>query len=251
MRRAVAVAALVLLSFLTTQVWAQARGGGFRGGVSAGSRPAPRANFVVRSQVPSRNFNGGFGVGVGLRPLHYHHHYPVVYSYGYGYPYGYGYYPYYGVGFYDPSFYGGYYSSYDNSGYSQQTQQLSNQISSLDYDIHQLREENDELRDYIARRDEPAPYPDRSIPPSVAQPLQPQGRIAEPQRQPEGPATVLVYKDGRKLETRNYAIVGDTLWALSDKRATKIPLSELDLDKTTQENEQRGVEFTGPATAPR
>jgi hypothetical protein len=58
--------------------------------------------------------------------------------------------------------------------------------------------------------------------------------------------TVLVYRDGRSMEVQNYAIIGETLWVLDEKVATKIPLSELDLDATQKENRSRGVRFTIP-----
>jgi len=204
----------------------------------------PRTSVVVRTQVPSwRGGRGGFGFEFGGREFRHHHfRYPLIYPYGYGYPY-YGAYS-----FYDPGYYGGYYSNYsnyDSNDYSQQQQlQLSNEVSSLDQQMRQLRDENDELRDYVARHNNSTQWPDRSIPPSMKQPLQPDSPVAS--RPTQGPATVLAYRDGRRVEARNYAIVGETLWVLSGERALKIPLSELDLDKTIQENEQRGVEFTAP-----
>jgi hypothetical protein len=64
---------------------------------------------------------------------------------------------------------------------------------------------------------------------------------------PEQPQTVLVFKDGHQVEVANYAIVGTTLYDLSDGRRRKIPLSDLDLDATTKENDQRGIDFQVPA----
>jgi hypothetical protein len=64
---------------------------------------------------------------------------------------------------------------------------------------------------------------------------------------PEQPQTVLVFKDGHQVEVANYAIVGTTLYDLSDGRRHKIPLSDLDLDATTKENDQRGIDFQVPA----
>jgi hypothetical protein len=170
----------------------------------------------------------------GNRPFHRHYYYPHAY---YPYAYGYGYpmvYPYYG---YD-------YSSYDtNAGYEQQQQQyLNNQLSDLSSQVQQLRDENRDLR-YDLEHPDPPPSasagagPDRRIPESLHEPMP---------REPEGPETLFIFKDGRRLETRNYAIVGKTLWLLSEKRSEKIPISELDIDKTVQENEKRGVEFTPP-----
>ncbi|HXW89947.1 MAG TPA: hypothetical protein VEK33_05325 [Terriglobales bacterium] len=60
------------------------------------------------------------------------------------------------------------------------------------------------------------------------------------------PATVLVFKDGRRMEIQNYAIVGNTLWDLSDGARRKVPLNDLDLGATTKENDERGIDFRVP-----
>jgi len=60
------------------------------------------------------------------------------------------------------------------------------------------------------------------------------------------PATVLVFKDGRRLEIENYAIVGNTLYDLSGGARRKIPLAELDLGATTKANDERGIDFRVP-----
>lgn len=71
---------------------------------------------------------------------------------------------------------------------------------------------------------------------------------AQPQEAPEEqPATILVFKDGRQMEIENYAIVGTTLYDLSDGRAKKVALVELDLPATVKQNDDRGVEFKIPA----
>jgi hypothetical protein len=61
--------------------------------------------------------------------------------------------------------------------------------------------------------------------------------------------TVLVFRDGRQLEVRNYAIVGDTLYDIGGSTAKKIKLADLDLVKTAQVNDQRGVDFQLPKSA--
>src|SRR5437667_2976844 len=62
------------------------------------------------------------------------------------------------------------------------------------------------------------------------------------------PSTVLVYKDGHQSEIVNYAIVGETLYELSDGRAKKVALAELDLSATEKQNDERGVDFRIPPT---
>jgi hypothetical protein len=62
-------------------------------------------------------------------------------------------------------------------------------------------------------------------------------------------ATVLVFRDQRREEVQNYAIVGQTLWIFSPLRTEKIPLAEIDLAASAKANEDRGVEFRLPGTA--
>jgi len=62
----------------------------------------------------------------------------------------------------------------------------------------------------------------------------------------EQPSTVLVFKDGHKLEVKNYAVQGNVLYDLTPGHARKIPLSDLDLGATQKENEDRGNDFPLP-----
>ena len=59
---------------------------------------------------------------------------------------------------------------------------------------------------------------------------------------------VLVYRDGHEQEVTNYAIVGSTLYDLGTFVAHKIPLAELNLKATIKANDDRGIEFTVPAS---
>jgi hypothetical protein len=73
----------------------------------------------------------------------------------------------------------------------------------------------------------------------------------EPSPEPPTPAadqpeTLLVFKDGRQLEVRNYAIVGDTLVDLTDGHRRKVPLAELDVQATAKQNDDRGIDFRLP-----
>jgi hypothetical protein len=61
------------------------------------------------------------------------------------------------------------------------------------------------------------------------------------------PKTVLVFKDGHELEVANYAIVGTTLYDLSQGLTKKVSLAELDLAATMKQNDNRGVNFQLPA----
>jgi ribosomal 50S subunit-associated protein YjgA (DUF615 family) len=61
------------------------------------------------------------------------------------------------------------------------------------------------------------------------------------------PITVLIFRDERKREVQNYAVVGQTLWVFEPQRTEKIPLSQLDIPATAKANDERGVEFRVPA----
>jgi len=61
--------------------------------------------------------------------------------------------------------------------------------------------------------------------------------------------TVLVFKDGHQLEVENYAIVGNTLYDLTEGRSHKIALADLDLTATSKQNEERGTDFQLPASS--
>jgi hypothetical protein len=81
---------------------------------------------------------------------------------------------------------------------------------------------------------EPAPAVQAAIPAAPPLPVVPQ------------PSTVLVFRDGHQSELQNYAIVGDTLFDLSDNRSHKIQLADLDLAATRKANDARGVDFQVP-----
>jgi len=71
-------------------------------------------------------------------------------------------------------------------------------------------------------------------------------RVPEPPPPPPGPPTTFIFKDGRRLETQNYAIVGPTLYDFSVKGLHKIRLAEIDLDATRRINEDNGTPITLP-----
>ncbi len=61
----------------------------------------------------------------------------------------------------------------------------------------------------------------------------------------EQDATVLVFRDGHRMEVHNYAIVGKMLYSF-DSGTHKYPLSDLDLDTTRKVNDDLGNEFHLP-----
>jgi len=71
---------------------------------------------------------------------------------------------------------------------------------------------------------------------------QPQRQSVEEPSQP----VLLVFRDGRQMEVQGYAIVGETVWAVTGQTSNMIPLSDLDLEATQKQNANRGVQFPLP-----
>ena len=86
--------------------------------------------------------------------------------------------------------------------------------------------------------------PVRDVPrPHAAQQAEDAQGAPEPPPEP----TVLIFKDGRKLEVGNYAIVGTIFFDLTPGHSRKIALADLDLEATRKQNDDRGVIFQLPA----
>jgi len=148
--------------------------------------------------------------------------------------------PFFGATYYVPYVYPAYVmptddtSAYDNanmdSAASERTgpdaaEEVRRELESLRLTVREYRDEVRANRE----TDKPAPRPE---------PAQPEAKQ---------PQTVLVFKDGRQLDVENYAIVGGTLYDLSEGHTKKVALAELDLAATAKQNDERGVEFRVPA----
>lgn len=93
---------------------------------------------------------------------------------------------------------------------------------------------NDSDAESMAAASEP---PATEAAPAPSQPAQPQD------------PSVLVFRDGHQLEIQNYAIVGDMLYDFTPGHLRKVPLSQLDLAATRKANDERGVDFSLPASS--
>ncbi len=71
-----------------------------------------------------------------------------------------------------------------------------------------------------------------------------QAPAAAEENQPAEPPTVIVLRDGRRLETTNYAVMDSTLWNFSAHPVQKIPLSAVDISASEKANADRGVDFS-------
>ncbi len=56
-----------------------------------------------------------------------------------------------------------------------------------------------------------------------------------------------IFRDGRRISARNYAIAGQTLWILDEHTAKKFSVADLDVDATQQANAAKGIEIHIPA----
>lgn len=237
---AVAAFALVLA---VPAAWSQrggmrGGGGGHSVGMAHGSGFSSRSVGMtgMRAGSPGTYHSGFHGCYYcGHSHPHYSYPYYSYYHYGYRYPY-YGY----GYGYYWPWYWDT--SSYDNSDSSDQSE-ASRQIDDLNQQVQQLRDQLDASQ-YAQARYRPAAPPPRPPEPGTRPARQPEPK--DKSVAPADLATVLVFRDQRIQEVKNYAIVGKTLVVIAEERQRKIPLSDLDLDATTKLNEERGVDFQLP-----
>ena len=137
--------------------------------------------------------------------------------YGYGGP---AYYPYPASGYSEPAYAS---PAAPAPAVSQGEVDLAYQVGRLSQEIEQLRQQQQTIT-------------------SNTQPPAPSQVAPQQQRTP----TVLVFRDGHRMEIQNYAIVGQTLWVFNEREATKIPLSDLDPDATQKENRGSGFRFPLP-----
>jgi hypothetical protein len=239
MRRALAVAAFALV-LAVPAAWSQrggahGGGGGHSVGMSHGSGFSSHSVGMTATRGSVGNYHSGYHGCYNCGRTYPRHAYPYAGYYGrYGYRY-----PYYGYGYYWPWYWDT--SSYDNDDSSNQSD-ASRQIDGLNQQVQQLRDQLDDSQYAQTRYGPPAPHrpPDASAH-SMREQDQPKEKFSAP-----GLATVLVFRDQRIQEVKNYAIIGKTLVVIADERQRKIPLSDLDLDATTKLNEERGVDFQLP-----
>lgn len=64
---------------------------------------------------------------------------------------------------------------------------------------------------------------------------------APPPKDDTSPATVFIFKDGHQIETKNFAIMGQTLYDFSSSVLKKVQLADLDKDATIKANDDRGT----------
>ena len=202
-------------------------GGGVRvgpgGGVHVGPGRvvvAPGPVFVGRPHVVGPRFVGpGFGIGIAPFPGAFLGPRPFgVYS-----PFGWSTPIYASPAYVEPA--------YVQQPYVQVQPQVNQNDVELSYQVQRLSQEMEQLRQEqaLAAARQPAPPSQVLVPDRPAIPI------------------VLVFRDGRRMQIQNYALVGQTLWVLDENTSRKIPLSELDLDAIQTENRGQGIRLPQPA----
>lgn len=150
---------------------------------------------------------GRFGYGVGVLPL-----YSMPFYYGYGDV----------VNPVDDSME----QNYGPVADRQSTERTSQSQQYTDERLSRLEQQMDEM--------------ERTPKKAGAAESEPQAPLADQ------PDTLLVFRDGHSIEVQNYAIVGDTIYDLSQGSRHKIALADLDLNETEKENDARGLDFRLP-----
>jgi hypothetical protein len=137
-------------------------------------------------------------------------------------------YPYYAPAYYDqPAAESAYTVVQGDRGYQQGAS--AQQVQQLMDEVERLRSEMQERDREVARANQP-PSRGYTTPTVQELPL----------------ATTLVFRGGRQMEIRNYAIVGSTIWIFNEQAAKKVPLTQLDLEATKRVNADKGILFVLP-----
>lgn len=121
---------------------------------------------------------------------------------------------------------------------TQEKEYLSSQIKAL----------TDEVRSLRQQQAFPQYAPETLTAPRNEGPRQPLPQT-QPAARHDFPATVFVFHDGKEMEVRDYAILGETLWVFSEQTTRKFLLSDFNIAASRQVNEEHGIEF--PVSRPR
>jgi hypothetical protein len=209
------VLSAILLMATTSVVQAQVRGGRMGGRTPAGIHAVPpvvRPGVVVNPGFQHPGFRPGFRPGFGGfhgQSIGIAPSYPYFSSMTPLLPY------YYSPAYVDPA--------PAPASYTDPT------INDLTSQVQRLTDEVQRLQDELA---------------AARTPPAPEVRPSEPQ--PPATPIVLVFRDGRRIESQGYAIVGQMLWVVNENSSLKVPLSDLDLAATRAENLKRGISFRTP-----
>ncbi|MCU1283881.1 MAG: hypothetical protein JWO13_231 [Acidobacteriales bacterium] len=158
--------------------------------------------------------------------------------------------------------YGYYDDSMDTSSYTdeqaqqlnaQQQQQLNTQQQQLDALQASMQQQPMQQSPQIIVIDNRGVHnatPDEraSLGKPAASAVQPGAPVQAVEPQDNGPTSVIVFLDGKRIEIQNYVIMGKELIDLTDGRIHRYQLSDLNVPETIKENNGRGMDFKLPRT---
>lgn len=90
------------------------------------------------------------------------------------------------------------------------------------------------------------PRPAEAAPGDHDQPSSPAPSAAAEPQPAAGPGAVIVFRDGKKVELKDYAIIGADVFNLSDGRPRKLSLVDVDEAATARANDEIGSAFHLP-----
>jgi outer membrane murein-binding lipoprotein Lpp len=127
------------------------------------------------------------------------------------------------------------------------------QIQQLRADVERLSQQVDRLSNEVKSLQGPKPLPAKTTRSKTAPAPVVASTVTEPASAPAQnvetiPITVLVFRDGRRVETRNYAIVGESIWVYTELESKKYRVADLDVEATKKVNSDEGVQFQLPPT---
>jgi hypothetical protein len=131
-----------------------------------------------------------------------------------------------GSSYIDP-FYGDYYSQPEPQVVGSDGNSTNMQLA---LEVQRLSDEIEEMRDQDRRTAAPRA----------------QVQYGTISAQPPAESTAFIFRDGHRITTQNYAIVGETLWVLGEHTAKKVSLANLDKAATEQANAANGIELHLP-----
>ena len=137
----------------------------------------------------------------------------------------------------------------DNVDLVTQIQQLRAEVERLSQQVDRLNNEVNSLQANGVAPAPPVARTSKSRTPAVtaSKAATPAPEVAAPAQNEEAvPMTVLVFHDGKRVETPNYAIVGESVWVYSEQESRKYKLEDLDVDATKKVNSDHGVSFQLP-----
>jgi hypothetical protein len=125
-----------------------------------------------------------------------------------------------------------------------EVERLSQEVARLDDEVNRLRTSPSSTVSTVGSKPKAQPTSAKTTAPVVAT------ATPSPAPQPEEPTpiTTLVFRDGHRIETRNYAIIGDSIWVYTEQDSKKYRLADLDVDTTKKVNSDSGVLFQLPPT---